>query len=62
MQRYELEAWLGPALDQMSSREVDTFAAMVERIETLYPADSDDRQGLGAVFGTYLPAGKEVPR
>jgi regulator of protease activity HflC (stomatin/prohibitin superfamily) len=23
---------------------------------------SDDKQGLGAVFGSYLPAGKEVPR
>ena len=23
---------------------------------------SDDKQGLGAIFGSYLPAGKEVPR
>ena len=37
MQRYELEAWLGPALDDMTAEQVDAFAAMVDRIETRYP-------------------------
>ena len=36
MKRYELEAWLGPAKDQMSTREVDDFAALVARIESRY--------------------------
>jgi len=36
MKRYELEAWLGPAKDQMSTREVDDFAALVAKIEDRY--------------------------
>ena len=36
MKRYELEAWIGPAKDQMSTREVDDFATMVDRIEDRY--------------------------
>ena len=37
MQRTELEAWLGPALDDMTDEQVDTFAALVERIAGRYP-------------------------
>ncbi|QLQ16160.1 MAG: hypothetical protein HZY73_11415 [Micropruina sp.] len=43
MNRTDLETWLGPALEQMSVREVDAFAAMVERIDRLHPEAADDR-------------------
>ena len=37
MQRIELEAWLGPALDDMTSEQLDAFARMVEQIQQRYP-------------------------
>ena len=37
MQRYELEAWLGPAADDMTPEQIDTFAGMVDQIDTRYP-------------------------
>jgi hypothetical protein len=35
MQRYELEAWLGPALDDMTADQVDRMAAAVAAWEAL---------------------------
>ena len=37
MERYELEAWLGPAADDMTPEQIDTFAGMVDQIDTRYP-------------------------
>jgi hypothetical protein len=41
MQRYELEAWLGPALEDMTGEQVDTLHAVVEEIHERWP-DRDE--------------------
>ena len=41
IQRYEVEAWLGPALDNMTAEQVPAFARMVEAIGDRYP-DADE--------------------
>lgn len=41
-QRHELEAWLGPALDDMSTEQVDAMLAAVHAWEALPAHDPDD--------------------
>ena len=49
IQRYEVEAWLGPALDDMTAEQVDAFARMVEAIGDRYPgADEADVRELAS--------------
>lgn len=57
MERYELEAWLGPALDDLTSEQVDRLMAESDRIDARYPdADHEiERQtALGAAVGYLL--------
>jgi diphthamide synthase (EF-2-diphthine--ammonia ligase) len=46
MQRYELEAWLGPALAEMTPDQVDAMARYADTIEDRY--DDDALRGLAA--------------
>lgn len=43
MERYELEAWLGPALEDLSPEQVDRLHREAEAIDERYP-DPDDRE------------------
>lgn len=40
MQRYELEAWLGPALAEMTPDQVDAMARYADMIEDRYEDDA----------------------
>ena len=51
MQRYELEAWLGPALAEMTPDQVDAMARYVDLIEDRY---DDEALRIGAVRGALL--------
>src|SRR5690606_1438439 len=46
MERYELEAWLGPALDDLTTEQVDRLHREAQAIEARYPSpdDTDDRE------------------
>jgi hypothetical protein len=44
MQRYELEAWLGAALDDMTTEQVDTMHAAVEEIHERWSDVDDDAE------------------
>lgn len=41
MEQYEVEAWLGPAVEEMSDREIAAFAASVEKIDEALPVPAD---------------------
>ena len=40
MQQYELEAWLGPALAEMTPDQVDAMARYADMIEDRYEDDA----------------------
>src|SRR5690554_5937249 len=46
MERHELEAWLGPALDQLTPDAIDRLHREAEAIDERYPDpdDADDRE------------------
>src|SRR5690554_549257 len=46
MERHELEAWLGPALDQLTPDAIDRLHREAEAIDARYPDpdDADDRE------------------
>lgn len=46
MERYELEAWLGPALEDLTQEQVDRLHREAQAITTRYPNpdDADDRE------------------
>lgn len=46
MQQHELEAWLGPALAEMTPDQVDAMARHADLIEDRY--DDDDMRGVAA--------------
>ena len=56
MERYELEAWLGPALEDLSPQQVDRLLAEAEAIEIRYPDpdDADDREAALTAATQYL--------
>lgn len=39
MERHELEAWLGPALDDLTSEQIDRLAAEANRLSERYDDD-----------------------
>lgn len=41
MEKYEVEAWLGPAAEEMSTREIDAFASVVKEIFEALPVPAD---------------------
>lgn len=41
MEQCEVEAWLGPAVEEMSDREIAAFAASVEKIDEALPVPAD---------------------
>jgi hypothetical protein len=46
MQRYELEAWLGPTLEELTPEKVEELAIVADELEVRYPGkdDSEDRE------------------
>jgi len=43
MQRYELEAWLGPALSDLTTEQVDRLLAEAQEIHARYPGDEESQ-------------------
>ena len=44
MERYELEAWLGPALEDLTPEQVDRLHQEAAAIYDYYPDDAADRE------------------
>ena len=55
-QRYELEAWLGPALEQLTAEQVDRIHRESDRIDDRYPDpdQEDERQAALSAVVQYL--------
>lgn len=51
MQQYELEAWLGPALAEMTPDQVDAMARYVDAIEDRYDDRYEDVERSAAAAG-----------
>lgn len=56
MERYELEAWLGPALEDLAPEQVDRLHREAEAISAQYPDpdDADDREAALIAATQYL--------
>src|SRR5690606_15310302 len=56
MERHELEAWLGPALEDLSPEQVDRLHREAEAIDERYPDpdDADDREAALTAAVQYL--------
>lgn len=56
MERYELEAWLGPALPELTPEQVDRLHREAEAISARYPDpdDADDREAALTAAVQYL--------
>lgn len=56
MERHELEAWLGPALEDLSPEQVDRLHREAEAIDARYPEpdDTDDREAALTAAVQYL--------
>jgi len=54
MERHELEAWLGPALKDLSPEQVDRLHREAEAISARYPDDADDREAALIAATQYL--------
>lgn len=56
MERYELEAWLGPALDDLTTEQVERLHREAEAIAARYPDDddADDREAALIAAAQYL--------
>lgn len=56
MQRYELDAWLGDAADDLTSEQIDRLMAEADRIADRYPDPDDeaDRQAALSAAVQYL--------
>lgn len=44
MERHELEAWLGPALPELTPEQIDYLHREAEELEARYPDDADARE------------------
>lgn len=53
MERHELEAWLGPALDDLTPEQVDRLHQEAMAIYDYYP-DADDREAALTASAQYL--------
>lgn len=54
-QDYERDAWLGPALEEMSDEQLEAFDAAARQIFDRYPADDDDpAAGTEALSGALM--------
>lgn len=42
--RYELEAWLGPAADDLTPDQIDRLHRVAREIHARYPDDADNRE------------------
>ncbi len=54
MQRYELEALLGPALEELAPEQVDRLLAEADDIAAYYPGDQDLREAALSAAVQYL--------
>lgn len=54
MQRHELEAWLGPALDELTDEQIDRLATDADDISTRHPHDDDARTAALSAAVQYL--------
>ena len=54
MQRYELEAWLGPALEELSPEQVDRLHQEADDIAAYYPDDQDLQEAALSAAVQYL--------
>lgn len=54
MQRYELEAWLGPALADLSPQQVDHLHREALDLESRYPDDPDAQEAALIAATQYL--------
>lgn len=56
MERHELEAWLGPALEDLSPEQVDRLHREAEAIDERWPDpdDADDREAALAAAVQYM--------
>ena len=54
MERYELEAWLGPALEDLTPEQVDRLHQEAQEIHARYPGDAADREAALIAAVQYL--------
>lgn len=54
MERYELEAWLGPALEDLSPEQVDRLHRVADDIAARYPDNAADREAALTAATRYL--------
>lgn len=54
MERYELEAWLGPALEDLSPEQVDRLHRVSDDIAARYPDNAADREAALTAATRYL--------
>ena len=54
MERYELEAWLGPALADLTPEQIDRLHREAEAIAAYYPDDQDLQEAALTAATQYL--------
>lgn len=54
MERYELEAWLGPVLEDLSPEQVDRLHRVADDIAARYPGNAADREAALTAATRYL--------
>ena len=54
MQRYELEAWLGPAAEDLTPEQIDLLHQEAVEIESRYPDDPDAQEAELVAATQYL--------
>lgn len=54
VERHELEAWLGPALEDLTPAQVDRLLVEAAAIYDWYPDDADDREAALSAAVQYL--------